>query len=359
MPLLLIGVSLLFSLKTCSRQATIDAATVASVAASRCDLVDCWDVCFDTSSLTQIDEAGRARAHSFTSVFDRRSKARSPLESAIQSILDELDEHVESCSDFFVEYWWRDPQRIQSLEAHRDVDEGLCKKIQTPLMLGSDARVGIQRCPNFGHVLYVGVENMIAPTLVFQEEESDGKSHLSGGPPRKLTTLWSVPACSNRLLRFRGDGLHAVNYPPLQWLKDYESDDDSSHLLSPNSHQRRAVLLFNTWEKPPLYPPVGESLVVLGEKKLNKTGSSETKCRPKSLWAETPKVVPKEMNEHKDLVTLNVPLLGDFSRRACNETFLALKVDGQKATAAFVSTSFIHQVKLIQEPWRKLGDMHE
>jgi RNase P subunit RPR2 len=28
------------------------------------------------------------------------------------------------------------------------VDEGLCKKIQTPLMLGSDARVGIQRCPN-------------------------------------------------------------------------------------------------------------------------------------------------------------------------------------------------------------------
>jgi hypothetical protein len=211
----------------------------------------------------------------------------------------------------------------------------------------------------FGHVLYAGVENMIAPTLVFQEEESDGKSHLSGGPPRKLTTLWSVPACSNRLLRFRGDGLHAVNYPPLQWLKDYESDDDSSHLLSPNSHQRRAVLLFNTWEKPPLYPPVGESLVVLGEKKLNKTGSSETKCRPKSLWAETRKVVPKEMNEHKDLVTLNVPLLGDFSRRACNETFLALKVDGQKATAAFVSTSFIHQVKLIQEPWRKLGDMHE
>jgi hypothetical protein len=80
-------------------------------------------------------------------------------------------------------------------------------------MLGSDARGGIQRCPNFGHMLYVGVENMIAPTLVFQEEESDDKKHLSGGSPTKVTTLWSVSACSNRLLRFRGHCLHAVNYP--------------------------------------------------------------------------------------------------------------------------------------------------
>ena len=343
MTLLLIVASLLLSLKSSSRQR-------GTTTASPSNFVDCWDECFDASSLARIDEAGRARSHSFTSVFDRRCEARSPLEGAIKSILDELDDAGEP-TGFFVEYWWRDPKRIQSLEAHRDVDEELCRKFQTPVSLGSDTRFGIQRCPNFGHVFYVCVENVVAPTLVFQEEESDDKSHHGGGPPRQLNAVWSIPACSNRLLRFRGDCLHAVNYPPLKFLKDVVSDDDdSSHLLLPDScRQRRAVLLFNTWKKPPLYPAVGESLVI-GEEKFYYTPGSETKCRPKSAWTETRTVVPKESNEHKeDLVTLDVPLLGEFSRRACKEPSVVLNVEGNPATTAFTSKSLVHQVKLFQE----------
>lgn len=335
MAILVAAVSSLLSLKSAHLP------NVDTPSASRSSLVGCWDGCFDARSLAMIDEAGRKRLHSFTSVFDWRYEARSPLEYAIQSLLHELGQSDDSSpSGPFVEYWWRDAEEIRSLEAHRDVDETLCRKVQSPVSLGSDARIGTQRCPNFGHVLYVDVENVLAPTLVFEEATAD-QSRQRGGPPRQLKSLWSIPACSNRLLRFRGDCLHAVSYPPLEWL-DVENSNKSAAPVA--KFQRRAVLLFNTWETPPLYPAVGEPLVG-GKEELMTMHARRPKCLQMSLWVNTPRVFPIEPTE-KELVLLKVPLLGGFSRRGCEETCLVSMVEAEKALAGLASASTVHGLKL-------------
>ena len=96
----------------------------------------------------------------------------------------------------------------KSIEA-RDVDETLClsrKHAGSPL--------GVQRCPNNGHVLYVDVEDDVrGPTCVWVEEpppddfklaataeEADGRA----GPPRELQSMVVVPCRAGRLLRFSG-----------------------------------------------------------------------------------------------------------------------------------------------------------
>eukprot|EP00569_Conticribra_weissflogii_P010582 CAMPEP_0171383880 /NCGR_PEP_ID=MMETSP0879-20121228/37442_1 /TAXON_ID=67004 /ORGANISM="Thalassiosira weissflogii, Strain CCMP1336" /LENGTH=140 /DNA_ID=CAMNT_0011896019 /DNA_START=237 /DNA_END=655 /DNA_ORIENTATION=+ len=137
------------------------------------------------------------------------------------------------------------------LEAHRDVDEGLCAKDAIPIGLSSDIKIGKQRCPNNGHVLYVDVEGSIgSPTLVWEEEGG-----AVPGPPGKLSSVWAVPSVSNRLLRFDGKCLHAVAYPPLSFLKNCfeaeECDNHSNDDVKSGNNGRRAVILFNTWDEPP------------------------------------------------------------------------------------------------------------
>jgi hypothetical protein len=302
-------------------------------------LLGCWDGCFDAPSLAMIRDASARRSHSFTSVFDRRGEARSLLECAIQSLLYEFDRVCTGTpSDFFVEYWWRDTERIRMLEAHRDIDETLCRKVQSPVSLGSDQKVGRHRCPNFGHVLYVDVENVLAPTLVFEEEDPADDTQR-GGPPRSLKTLWSVPAYSNRLLRFCGDCLHAVSYPPLEFL-----DVPQKREFPELGLKRRAVLLFNTWEKPPLYPVCGEPLVA-AEEKLREMHSGRPLCRAYTSWTEADVVAPTVSDGIK-LSTLSVPLLGDYSRRGCAECSLTSLVDEEKAVAALTSTSTVFGLNL-------------
>lgn len=315
-------------------------------------LVECWDECFDASALTMLDAVGKRRSHSFTSIFDRREVARSPLECAIQSLLHELDQEknqdrggdTDVTNDFFVEYWWRDATKVKCLEVHRDVDEALARKVQTPVSLGSSDKVGEQRCPSFGHVFYVAVDNILAPTLVF-EEESDRDILQESGPPRSLKRLWSVPARSNRLLRFRGDCLHAVTYPPLKWLHNVPAQCTFPTSKTSES-QRRAVLLFNTWKTPPLYPPVGEALVGDEVKDLH-WKNQQPKCRAKSLWTQATTVLSNaESAEKEQMTTLSVPLLGDFSRRGCKESSLVSMVDLESAVAALTSNSNVHGLTL-------------
>jgi len=332
--MLLAAISLLLSLKSSPRLSS-------DVSVHPSSLAGCWDGCFDASSLAVIDEAGRRRSHSFTNVFDWRCEARSPLEYAIQSVLQELEDPTAS-SGFFVEYWWRDAEQIRPLKAHRDVDEALCRHVQLPVSLGSEDKIGVQQCPNFGHVHYVNVENVLAPTLVFEEKEAtDDDKSRGGGPPRELKSLWSVPACSNRLLRFRGDCLHAVSYPPLEWL---DVPANSKTAMETTEFQRRAVLLFNTWEKPPSFPAVGGPLVS-GTEELVKMHSSRPKCRAMSSWTDTPYVPPVQSPE-KDLVPFSVPLLGGFSRRGCVESSLLSMVSAKEAVTALTSKSTVQGVTL-------------
>jgi hypothetical protein len=315
-------------------------------------MVTCWDNCFDASTLALIRSAGEARSHGFTSVFDRLAYdyvPRSPLESAIVSLLEQIekDEGLVFEQQRFVEYWWRD--KVRMLEAHRDVDEEYCRKVQTPLSLGSDQKVGEQRCPFFGHVLYVDIvsggtdgdikKTMQAPTLVWEEEGKSGGT----GAPRRLQKLWSVPAVTNRLLRFRGDCFHAVCHPPLAFLDTSEAAPTTRDLLrNPDDKSRRAVLLFNTWKDPPLFPAVGEALVA-GE-----NYDSEIDVLTSNLqFQHCPVEDDKTLNTiNPNRVKLSVPLLGGISRRGCQEASLESFVDETSALRALTSEGSVHRLTL-------------
>lgn len=196
--------------------------------------IQIWDHVFKDSVLKQVKQVGDARSHGFTSVIDRQDTAatRTPLETAILAILDQLeaqDNGATTSSTFhaassqpilqkqrFVEYWWS--EKVRMLEAHRDIDEEYNKRHQIPTALGSSEKVGLQRCPTFGHVLYVDmIGDFLAPTLVWKEQGTPkldfDSGALLGGPPKTLESLSVVPSVTNRLLRFRGDCLHAVAYP--------------------------------------------------------------------------------------------------------------------------------------------------
>lgn len=273
-------------------------------------LIYVWDNILSSShNIKVLQEAGSIRKHSFTSIIDRECKScvpRSAIESVILSILNEIDDDDVTNKNYsgrFVEYWYRSSSSgIQMLEAHRDIDEHLCAKIQTPIELGSSIKYGKQRCPSFGHVLYLNVdpELVLAPTLIWEEEhyqhqqkqkqsakDQTQQENLKttetggGGPPRKMESVLVVPAKTNRLLRFRGDALHAVSYPHLFPIRDCvekdkrQKNDEYYHLANKNDRQgddeneedgkkkkeERAVLLFNTWkDQPPTIPPLNEPI---------------------------------------------------------------------------------------------------
>ena len=308
-------------------------------------IVGCWQNIFSEDSRASLVLAGEARSHSFTSVFDRREEPRSALENALISLLNELSSDNEQ--DFFVEYWWRDSSQIRMLEAHRDVDEMLCQKVQLPISLGSGDKIGRQRCPDFGHVLYLEVSpNVRAPTLIWEE------STCGPGAPRvPLEKLWAVPASSNRLLRFHGDALHAVCYPPLDFLDVAKKE---TKLNSEVGETRRAVLLFNTWKEPPTYPPAKEPL---SPAELDSFSKDACLSRPKGKWEKVYSVgASNELANECNTCLLTVPLLGDFSRRGCYEASLQSKVIQTDVIKALTSQSTIHGLALF--PILGKGDDH-
>lgn len=114
-----------------------------------------WDAVLDAAALRAIRSAGQARAHPLTRVYDREEDSmhggRSVLEQALCSLLDELGD-----GSRFIEYWWR--EEWMGLEAHRDIDEELCRTVSM-----ADG-FGLQRCPLRGHVLYVDMEDGVSGT---------------------------------------------------------------------------------------------------------------------------------------------------------------------------------------------------
>jgi len=299
--------------------------------------VNVWDSIFSLDALTRLQEAGSIRSHSFTSIFDRESRPRSALEEAIASILDAVASES-TRTGRYVEYWFRDAAKVRMLEAHRDIDETTCSSIKYPIALGSDIKIGKHICPTCGHVLYLSVKgNVIAPTLIWDEEYD---SQSIGGPPREMKGLWSVAAVTNRLLRFRGDALHAVNYPhlsPLLITKGAELSYDDKCETPVKENEQRAVLLFNTWDKkPPLFPPVNEQLsnAELEYYKSESTkGKEQFHCRSVSNW-NAASIVDRTTDKMGDLVPFRFPLLGGISRRACENDTIESMVSYKEAVEA-------------------------
>lgn len=138
-----------------------------------------------------------------------------------------------------------------NLDMHRDIDEFHGKGLP-PVPAFGEVEVSKDdfHYPEFGHVLYLGVEG--------DEELDEG----AGGtvllsPPSPLSShsnLYVVPPLTGRLLRFQGDKLHAVPRPALSYFNSDEVEGGSNHLIftkKARDKARRQVLLFNTWKSPP------------------------------------------------------------------------------------------------------------
>ena len=119
-----------------------------------------FDSVFAPAAIRTLVAAGCDRSHSFTTVLDREvsRSGRTVLERALTAVLDELGDESR-----YVEYWWRGGHR--RMDSHRDVDEALCRSRSH-----AGTAVGVQRCPQSGHVLYLELaEELRGPTCVWEE----------------------------------------------------------------------------------------------------------------------------------------------------------------------------------------------
>ena len=274
-----------------------------------------FDSVFSSSTLKALTGAGAARSHSFTTVFDREAapEGRTIVEAAIATVLQELDDDSR-----YVEYWWRGTHK--NMEVHRDVDEALCRSRKH-----AGTGVGVQRCPEHGHVLYLDLaRDLRGPTCVFEEQEPDGAwvaeatavdADVRAGPPRPLRSLHVVPAQPGRLLSFRGDLLHAVPKPALDWLPDTTempvsgSDAADQDLL-------RSVLLFNTWQEPPMLPSPKDPPPDKAVQALEALDAPPA-CTDRDDWREVAAVATALFRDEAASCLVEAPLLGDALRRGC------------------------------------------
>jgi hypothetical protein len=219
-------------------------------------------------------------------VFHRAQPPRTPLESALHSVLVALGDDSPH-----VEYWWRD--EWENIDAHSDVDEYLFEDD------------GVIRYPDHGHVLYLNVgEKVRGPTVVWEPAEA------GEGGAAAFGRLTSVPACTGRLLRFRGECMHAVPRPPELWFECDLALQAATEAAQPEVSQDpglvRSVVLFNTWQEAPHdvdTAPTTDPLEAVKEFAADFGGSAvedlvavmatpDAECQPYDRWQQhTPRVV--------------------------------------------------------------------
>ena len=320
-------------------------------------LLQAWDNIFSPEALANVLSGIESRNDgeiSFDSVIDRQSPPRSTVESAILSILSQLNDDESR----YVEYWVRESP--VAVGAHRDIDEVYAKK---SLSRSPNRKLGEQRSPNYGHVLYVDVEGKVgSPTLLWDEEGG-----AEPGPPRELKSVWAVPSVSNRLLRFNGNCLHAVAYPPLSYLSflkniDGEDSEDSND-SSDDDNSKRAVILFNTWDDPPMPSDdtYNGAVLALGTKlseqeimQYEEVKEQPTSCQDIGKWLSTSTTMLEDKSEQECIVdnddsdsysVLSLPLLGSYSRHGHKSESLNMSVNSIQIKKAFTSRYNIYGVR--------------
>ncbi len=169
-----------------------------------------------------------------------------PLESAIESILREIDpDELNSASDtVVVEYWTR--QEYLNMDVHSDIDE---EKLE---------RDSILRYPEYGHVLYLQAESqdtIFSPTCIFPGKSGGWRERIKeedndNGEAHEETLLVSVPVVPGRLLRFPGSTMHAVPKPINRWFYSIEDQQEFDVMDEYGDEPgiQRSVILFNVWK---------------------------------------------------------------------------------------------------------------
>ena len=236
-----------------------------------------------------------------------------PLGKQHNSIERTLDALLTTIGDNspYVEYWTR--QEWRSIEAHADVDEFLAKSQDAA---GQTDHTDF-RYPTNGHVLYLKLGASVrGPTCLFPGRRS-GRDLLStsddSGTPN--VDLVIVPAVPGRLLRFEGDYLHAVPRPTDLWLLKFVQ---GAAQYEPEEEWGRSVILFNTWDDPPLDVPINS----IAEDESCPAGTVDH-CNPKLEWNEVFNFTIKSGDgdiarrnvQNDNSVSAKIWLLGNLRRR--------------------------------------------
>ena len=246
------------------------------------------------------------------------SAAATAVEAAIEVCLHALNDQSR-----YVEYWWRD--EWISLEAHRDIDEMFARS--------HDGKSTIKekiRYPKNAHVLYLDVgEDVCGPTIVIHDDTEDDES--DDDSRRSFTRCTVVHAKQNRLLRFKGDMIHAVPRPQLCYFNP-EVGGSNTMIWTRTKRdtvprpERRSVLLFNTWDElPPFNVPIEPPA---GSLKAAEDGIKEWWCSKgefKQVNIEDHGVHTAE--DRIELTRMKIGLLGDIVRRGRADRYLELQGD--------------------------------
>lgn len=235
-------------------------------------------------------------------VFSRPlSSSGSAIENTVDAILSQVGDDSK-----YVEYWTR--QEWRSIEAHADVDEFLAKKEDAV----SNTNSSDFRYPTNGHVLYLKIgSQVLGPTCVFPGRRSGGD--LLNADLGESVELVTVPALEGRLLRFGGDALHAVPRPTDLWFLKFVQ---GAAQYEPEEEFGRSVILFNTWDVPPLDVPVDGSI-----SSESIRGGGET-CNEKSEWriaysshAPADNETCDNQSQRENRLDAKIWLLGNLRRR--------------------------------------------
>lgn len=266
--------------------------------------VGVWNNVIDADHLAPLLHTEASRSGLGHRIFSRPTSSKNPIEQALDSILAELQDDSK-----YVEYWTR--QEWRSIHAHADVDEYRAKEEQK-----TGCEVGEFRYPNNGHVLYLQVGSEVrGPTCVFPNRRSGGDllRKLETGDENDSESndedieLVTVPAVPGRLLRFRGDYLHAVPRPTDLWLLKMVR---GSPTFEPEEEWGRSVVLFNTWNEPPLGLPIDE-----GQEDMEfEEGPHE--CNKHSKWSQAFTSQDNQCQSPEEHpLSAKIWLLGDYRRR--------------------------------------------
>ena len=269
-------------------------------------------------------------------VFDRSLPPRTVLETALNSVLEQLGDDAPH-----VEYWWRDTWEL--VDAHADVDE-----------YGFED-YGKLRYPEHGHVLYLAVGPAVeGPTAVWDPVEGSTNSGADA-----FGALTIVPAREGRLLRFQGDCMHGVPRPADVWLQhrfdgadgidvwrssaDLPVEDEAEAAPPPAAHHlTRSVVLFNTWQDAPVdvdTAPATDPLEVVKEfaadfggaavdEKVAILSTPDALCQLVDQWRRTsPQLVAADSAADAaaaERTRLRVRLMGKTERHAHTEDSIEL-----------------------------------
>ena len=277
---------------------------VMSILASSPAPVKVFDNVFDPEALNLLRPVAAAAGLGHT-LYDRQAPPRTPLEAAMDSVLEALGDDAA-----YVEYWSR--QEWKHIEAHSDVDEALASS------------TGQLRFPRHGHVLYLEVgERVKGPTCVWHPHEP---AAAPSPAEARFGALTAVPAVAGRCLRFDGELQHAVPRPADVWLSSFVINEPST----PPEAYVRSVVLFNTWPDPEA-PPQDVDREPTGVACTGAEGLSLAHCLEREAWEEVPISQP---SPHEDArARMKLWLLGDEARRLQPSRTVTLDVPSDTLSA--------------------------